>query len=94
MVLKRNLSIAFILSCLPGIVPMSAHATEPFVDHRGDELAVDGPVLTPIAHEKYYRGEELFGYNPRYFPEKMGTRGFFGVSFAPDNRPYLGPAAR
>jgi len=46
------------------------------------ELGVAGPVLAPIRHERFFRGErELFGYRPRFWPNT--------VTFDPDNRPYL-----
>ena len=51
-------------------------------DPGAPELAVTGPVLAPVRHEKYYRGErELFGYRPRFQPNV--------VSFDLENRPYI-----
>ncbi|MAE63205.1 MAG: hypothetical protein CMJ18_02935 [Phycisphaeraceae bacterium] len=59
-----------------------AFGAESFEDHGGPELDVDGPVLAPIVHEKYFRAErELFGYKPRYAPRP--------VTFGPDNRPWI-----
>ena len=60
----------------------AVHSEERLVDHGGPELKVDGPVLAPIQHKKYFVDErEQFGYNPRFVPGP--------VSFGPDNRPYI-----
>ena len=73
-------SAAFLV--LLGLCAGRAGGAEPFVDHGGKELAVEGPVRTPIRHRKYFVGErEQFGYNPRYQP---GV-----VTFGPDKRPLI-----
>ena len=64
------------------LIPLSATSREPFVDHGGAELAVPGPVQTPIRHQPLWVDErDQFGYNPRY-PARP-------VTFGPDNRPYI-----
>ena len=89
--------VAWVVLALNGLAQRAGTAAEPidigsqsqlFVDDyfidsaEGIELAVKGPVLAPIRHEKYYRGErESFGYRPRFQPNV--------VTFDPENRPYV-----
>ena len=81
-VFVRHLQRVIAVAAVCPVFAVGVSAREPFRDHGGPELAVPGPVLTPIQHQPMFVDErQQFGYHPRY-PAGPG-------SFDRDNRPYI-----